>query len=354
MVAGSSPSVKSFLLGVLMMKVFAFLCVCFSLFCFLTVPALGSENVGDSVPLEIEVQENSDLSEEVAEEGDVVLSVETEEGEEESSDPSADSENESDSTLPEEVPLEDTPEEDSIDDESELAQQIEEIAEKSRSDELGLGLNASCAFGYQSHGVDNILLEYFYPGHIASQDFSVSYSSWLYLAVTNLISIGDDWSLDSDLGDRTNFTIRLRKEFGSLCWTLQHQWVHTNHRMNEDFYYADRHRTSIQSGMMFGPLHPYLFVLSDVPAYTPVDEMMIYGGGGVALSVPINLLNTKIEIGASASGSLFWYYREPVLLYRLYAGFKTTVGGLSIHPEVSHLTDTDGGNIMAITVGVAF
>ena len=244
------------------MKVFAFLCgvVCFSLFCFLVFPALGSEDVDNSIPLEVEVQEESDLPEEievVTEEDNTDLSVAEEEGED--SDSSADSEEESDDALPEEVPLESASDEALPDGESDLARQIQEIAEESRSDELSLGLKASGAFGYHSQGVDAMLLEYFSPMHIAYQEVSISHSSWFHLAVTNFTSIGDDGSLDTDLGDRTNLTVRLRKKFGSLCWTLQHRWVHTNHKMDEFFYFADRHRTSIQSGFGLGPLHPYLF-----------------------------------------------------------------------------------------------
>ena len=83
--------------------------------------------------------------------------------------------------------------------------------------------------------------------------------------------------------------------------------------------------------------------------------MMVYGGGGVVLSVPINPLNTKIEIGASGSGSLFWYYRQRVLLYRLYASFETTIGGMSVRPEVSRLTDVyTGGNVTAMSFGITF
>ena len=228
-----------------------------------------------------------------------------------------------------------------------LVQQIQEIAQDSRSRELGLGFNASYMLGYSNHGVDTVVLEQFFHGHIVSQEISISHSAGFRFAITNLTSVAG--GAFSDLGDRTNLSIGLQKGFGSFYSVLQHQWVHTNYRMNESFFYADRHRTSFQSGVSLGAIQPYAFILSDIPAYTPVDEMMVYGGGGILLTLPIDSLNTEITIGGSLTSSLFWYYRSPRRLCRLRAGFVTRIGNISVNPEISYLTDIFTGNEIWVT-----
>lgn len=261
---------------------------------------------------------------------------------------------EGDTDLPEEVLLGDTSDEDPSSEEDALAEQIQDIAEDARKRESGSsGLDVSLMLGYRDSGVDDLLLEYFFQGPITSQGISFSHpSSGIHFAVTNFTSV--EGGIFSDVGDRTNFSIGLRRTFGSFYGIAHHQWVHTNYRMEENFYYGDRHRTSFQVGLS-GWFHPYVFISSDIPAYMPMDEMMVYGGGGVALTVPISFMNTEIEIGASCAGSLFWYYREQVLLYRLYAGFETAIGGLAVRPEISFLTDVlAGGEMLTTAVGITF
>ncbi len=344
------------------MKVLTFLCICFLVF-----PALvcvyGSDNL--IVFVEVEDEENLDSStdsengtdldnskeiplkivpDEVSPE--VVSEEEPLEVIPEEVSPEVASEEDPLEVIPEEVPLESV-------DESELVQQIQEIAQDSRSRELGLGFNASYMLGYSNHGVDTVVLEQFFHGHIVSQEISVSHSTGFRFAITNLTSVAG--GAFSDLGDRTNLSIGLQRGFGSFYGVIQHQWVHTNHRMDEFFFYADRHRTSLQSGVSLGLLQPYAFILSDVPAYTPVDEMMVYGGGGILLTLPIDSLNTEITIGGSLTSSLFWYYRSPRRLYRLHAGFVTRIGNISVNPEISYLTDIfTGNNILVTSFEIAF
>ena len=253
--------------------------------------------------------------------------------------------------LPEEVILEDAPENPLPNDD--LAQQIHEIAEDSRSRELDLGFNATYELGYSNHGIDTMVLEQFFQGHIVSQGISISHSSGFLFSLENLVSA--EGGAFSDLGDRTNLSVGFRGGLGSFYGMLQHQWVHTNHLMEQNFFYADRHRTSLQIGFSLGPLEPYAFVLSDVPAYTPVDEMMVYGGGGLAMTLPIDPLNTEITVGASFTGSLFWYYRKRQALYRVHAGFATQIGGISLRPEVTYLADTfTGKSVINHSVKIIF
>ena len=298
------------------------------------------QGVPEDVPLDL-----------VPVEPDIVF-IETDEDEREGEPPVVDGgEEDSDTTLlPEEVHLEEPSEEDTPedstpkDDDGDLVQTITDIAEESRFEERGLGFNASCAVAYHSDGMDTMLLEHFFRGHTVSQDLSVSHYSGFRLALTNITSV--EGGAFSDLGDRTNLSVGLHRSFGSFCGSLVHQWVHTNHLMEQNFFYADRHRTSLEIGFSQGVLRLNTFVLSDVPAYTPVDEMLLYGGGGASLLLPVNALRTDIEIGASVAGSLFWYHRSSRMLYRVYAGFTTRIGGITLHPEISHIADALTGEGM--------
>ena len=221
-----------------------------------------------------------------------------------------------------------------------LSERIEEIAQDAMSEELGYGFDVSYTFGYIGQGVDDVLPEHFFRGHIVSQEVSISHSIGFRLAVKNLTSI--DGGLFSDLGDRTVLGVDVRRHFGSLYGTIKHQWVHTNYQMDKFFFYADRHRTTLQAGGSFGGLHPFLFVTSDLPAYTPVHEAFVFGGMGVDLDIPIDRLNTKIDFGASVAGSLFWYYQKPRTLLRTHIGFVTDFGSVSFGPRFNYIYDPFG------------
>lgn len=326
---------------------------------------------GDSEEAEVaEPTATAEAAETEQEEGEI-LSVETEEDEADSDDevyvplevgeievnqaergdldPSIDDEDDLSEPLPEEVLLDSPPE---GSEEDVLLETIQDIAETSRSEERGL--IASYTFGYSNLGLDAMLLEYFFAGPITSQEFAISHRrSGFYAKITNSVSVAG--GMFSDLGDRTNLSAGLQGGSTSFHWSIQHQWVHTNHRMDEWFYYADRHRTSVHLGVSLGLLKPHAFILSDLPAYTPVDEMMLYGGGGVQLTIPISVLNTDIDLGASVTRSLFWYYRTPETRYRLHAGLTTRIGGISFRPEISYLTDVStGGSMVATSFGVTF
>ena len=331
------------------MKVFTFL---WCGLCLLSIPTLvhatddavltkdGEMASGDAIAIPLEIWVEEEVSGSSVESEEVVSDL--------SDDGVEENENSLDDSPPEEIPLEDTPSGPTSEcPESDLIRQIQDIAEDSRSREIGSTFDASYSLGYSSHGFDTTLLEYFFQGSVYSQEVSVSHLSGLSFSVTNLISAAG--GVFSDFGDRTNLSIGLQRGFGSFYGALHHTWVHTNYRMDEWFFYADRHRTSIRSGTSLGLFHPYVFAVSDVPAYTPIDEMLIYGGVGAVLTVPIDPLRTEISVGASCAGSLFWYHHASLMRYRIHAGFVTSIGGISVHPEIGYLADVFTGGTMITT-----
>ncbi|MCY4577346.1 MAG: hypothetical protein OXB96_02915 [Candidatus Kaiserbacteria bacterium] len=221
--------------------------------------------------------------------------------------------------------------------EQQLSERIQQIADEVRADEVGSGLTFSSTIGYADQGVDAVLPEHFFRGHIVSQGISAFHPAGFRLAVENLTSVSG--GAFSDLGDRTILSVEVWRTFGSFYASLQHRWVHTNCGMESDFFYADRHRTKLQSGFSLGPLQLYAHVSSDVPAYTPVHEMVVYGGGGVDLNIPLSPLNTELCFGASIAGTAFWYHQSPRALCRFRAGIITDFGGFSVNPEATLIVD---------------
>ena len=234
-----------------------------------------------------------------------------------------------------------------------ISERIRRISEESQRRERP-GYVFSCALGYADHGVDEILPEHFFRGHVTSQGVSFSHRVGFRVSLENFTSV--DGGGFSDLVDRTVLDVKVWREFGSLYGAVQHRWVHTNYKMDEDFFFADRHRTAVRFGFLLGPLQPYAFISSDIPAYVPVNEMAVYGGGGVDLRCNIRQLNTELYLGASAAGSLFLHnQKDGAALYRVRTGFATSLGGLVINPEAAYLRGVfNSDNLLTTTFKIAF
>ena len=272
-----------------------------------------------------------------------------EEGEEDSQDADSpidkEEHEESSDDSPSESPLSPEAEtSDHTDTEQESTDQTEQTDQDPRSDEPDLvdeiDLESkmwSLTLGYADHGVDAILPEHFFRGHIFSQKVSVSHANGFFYGVENFISPADGFL--SDKGDRTTLFAGLRKSSESFHFLLQHRWVHNWERYLEDFYHADRHRTSVQLGYTVGPLHLYALASSDMAAYRPVNEFAVYGGVGGDLRFTAEQLNTtEMYVGASIIESLYLYNQPGRALYRVRAGLSTSIDDLfTVNPEILFL-----------------
>ncbi len=218
--------------------------------------------------------------------------------------------------------------------EKRLSERIREISEEAQRRERS-SYALSYLAGYTDQGVDEVLPEHFFQGHIVSQGIAFSHRAGFRLAIENLTSIAGGGF--SDMGDRTLLSAEVWKKSGFLYGSVQHRWVHANYRVSEDFFFGDRHRTAVRVGLMIGPLQPHAFVASDLPAYMSVNEMAVYGGGGVDIRFDIDQLNTGFYFGASIAESLYLYNQDGKALYRVRAGFATSIGGLVVNPEVLFL-----------------
>ena len=289
-----------------------------------------------------------------------------EEGEEDSQDVDSLIDKEDQEDAPDDSPSESplSPEaetSDHSDTEQESTDQTEQTDQDPRSDEPDLvdeidleSETLSLTLGYADQGVDDMLPEHFFRGNIFSQKVSVSHDNGVFYGFENFISPADGFL--SDTGDRTILFAGLRKSSESFHFLLQHRWVHSWERYLEDFYHADRHRTSVQLGYTVGPLHLYALASSDVAAYRPVNEFAVYGGGGVDLRFTANQLNTEMYVGASIIESLYLYNQSGRALYRVRAGFSTSVADLFvINPEVLFLRGVyTPDSLVTTTIRISF
>ena len=195
----------------------------------------------------------------------------------------------------------------------------------------------SCVLGYTNHGIDEILPEHFFRGRIISLGLSFSHRSGFGLGVEQFAAPdGESWF--GSLEDRMVLSAGLQKEFGSLYGSVRHRWVHIHHKARTDFFYGDRHRTSVQGGISLGPLKLYALASSDLPAYVSVDEMTVYGGAGADLRGRVAPLDAEFYLDASAVGSLFLYNRQDErALYRVRVGFTAGNHDVIFNPEMLFL-----------------
>lgn len=222
----------------------------------------------------------------------------------------------------------------SLEAERRISAKIRNISEEAQKRERP-SYTFSCLFGYTDQGIDDVLPEHFFRGHIISEGVAFSHRAGFRIAIENFTSL--DGGKFVDLGDRTLLNVKVWKKSGPLYGAVQHRWVHTHHRATQDFFYADRHRTDVRVGLVIGPLQPYAFVASDLPAYTSIDDMAVYGGGGFDLRFDIDQLNTGLYFGASIAEALYLYNQDGRALYRVRAGFATSLGGLVVNPEALFL-----------------
>ena len=191
--------------------------------------------------------------------------------------------------------------------------------------------------GYTNHGIDEVLPEHFFRGSIISLGLSFSHRSGFGFGVEQFAAPdGGGWF--GSLEDRMVLNASLQKEFGSLYGSVRHRWVHIHHKARTDFFYGDRHRTSVRGGVSLGPLKLYALASSDLPAYVPVKELTVYGGGGVDLRGRVAPLDAEFYLDASAVGSLFLYNRQDGrALYRVRAGFTAGNHNIIFNPEIRFL-----------------
>ena len=215
------------------------------------------------------------------------------------------------------------------------------------------------SLGYTNHGVDETIPEQFFRGHIVSLRATVFHRTGFRFAVENFTSVAG--GLFSDLGDRTVLKAQFLRRFGSLYGIVQHRWVHTNYEMDQDFFFADRHRTLVQFGYSHEPLYeprirPYVFISSDLPAYTTINEMAVYGGGGLVVKTPRNQQNTELYFGFSAVRSLYTRNQSERALLRFRVGFVSPFGvdSLAINPEVFFLKGFDLNHLWVASFKIIF
>ena len=243
----------------------------------------------------------------------------------------------------------------SLEAERRISAQIRRLAQEFRVQELDFGFRSSCSLGYASQGIDVVLPEYFFRGHLVYQDVSVYktyHKGGMYFTASNSTSV--DGGPFNDAGDRTTLSCAAWRKFGFLYGLIRHRWVHTNYS-DRPFLYADRHRTDLRSWCVIGPLRPYAFISSDFPALVPVDEMVLFGGVGADLHYTVKHLRTDLYLGASVAGSLLWHNHNPRSLYRLRAGFAVQFGKVYIGPEFIFLKDVyNPDNVWVTSFGIRF
>ena len=215
--------------------------------------------------------------------------------------------------------------------EQRISEKIVKVSKESQRRERS-GESFLFSFGYVGHGIDEMLPEQFFRGSMISLGYSFLHHSGFRLGVKQF-SAPDGGGWFDSLEDRMVLDASFQKEFGPLYGSVRHRWVHIHHRAREDFFYADRHRTSLQGGISLGPLNLYAFTSSDIPAHVPVTEMTVYGGGGFDLRGRFSSRNAEFYLGASAVSSLFLYnHQDERALYRVCAGF--TVGDHDYHKVI--------------------
>ena len=194
----------------------------------------------------------------------------------------------------------------------------------------------SSLFSYTDQGIDQVLPEHFFRGHIVSQGFSFLHRSGFRFSAENLTSL--DGGGFSDPGDRMVLDFKVWEKFSFLYAAMQNRLVYASHKADQGFSSASRIQTALRFGFLLGSLQPHVFVLWDGPPYLSVNEVAVYGGAGLDLRFNIDRLSTGLYFGASVAESLYSPHNQGrKALYRLRAGFATSVGDFVVNPELLFL-----------------
>ena len=189
---------------------------------------------------------------------------------------------------------------------------------------------------FQNQGVDEFFPYRYFDGFVTNQQIVVGYSGFnpgIHFGLSRTISPSGG-SL-SDLGDRTIIFLGARYEVSELFNVgLRHSYVHVN-LADEWFFREDRHMTYLHGGVSLGALEPYVFISSDIPAHTPINEGYVFTGAGTSLAVPFDAVRSVLNLDASLTYSVVHYYEDPIFVFRFKVALETELGFIpvSVTPE---------------------
>ena len=204
------------------------------------------------------------------------------------------------------------------------------------SDGWGLSRDVS----YSSIGVENLIPEKVFDVPVTELEADVR-----YVDINPHLHFGVRYQrpdTGSGYNDRLIGSIGTHLHAGQFGLHLKHSYVHTDTRR---WLNGDSHMTTLRADLNSDTLKPYAFLVSHLSA-KGMNDLMLYGGVGVELAVPVDLLVIReINFDLSVSDS-FAHSLDRVSAIRFAVGSDVVIDplGLTVKPNFNVVKDlrTDG------------